>query len=312
MGDIYKRASKVHVWLGETPISDGAMRINHDFIPAIMKDWALRGEHGTQFYSERDILCKDNDLLQSIGLDACEIWRSYWRDFIRIFERRWFSRGWIVQEVCIRNLIGCTFLARQQEIDYKQLDDFDRFLVLTGWTQQLYRKTVDLNFANARGGVGSFSNLHDILSALAYKNEHNLQALRIIYGAQADDDQQQWYAAYTEVINRVRWRGLKDPKDVIYACLGLMTTVAPRNMPITIHPDYHLMAEKVYTRFAAFLVQVHPFINVLSTREDLSDRQHHNLPSWVPDFSLRISHNALIRVSDFYRDQLGHNYIFGR
>lgn len=25
-----------------------------------------------------------------------------------------------------------------------------------------------------------------------------------------------------------------------------------------------------------------------------------------------ISHNSLIRVSDFYRDQQGHNYVFGR
>lgn len=155
-----------------------------------------------------------------------------------------------------------------------QLKDFDKFFVRTGWMQQLYRKTLDLDFANARGGMGSFSNLRDILSALAYKNKHNLQYLRITYGAHTEE--QAWYAAYTEVISRVRWRGLKDSRDVIYACLGMMTTVAASGMPITIHPNYHL-TEDVYTHFAALLVQAHPFINVLSAREDPSERRYKDL-----------------------------------
>jgi hypothetical protein len=77
--------------------------------------------------------------------------------------------------------------------------------------------------------------------------------------------------------------------------------------------DYHLSIEEVYTQFAALWVQELPFINVLSARRDTTARRYKSLPSWVADFSHSqgISHNALVRSSDFYRNDQGHNYVFG-
>jgi len=246
------------------------MSVILDFIPAVLSDWKHRGPSGTKFYSESDMLCNDEELKRSIGSKVCEMWSSHWQEFMRIFEHPWFSRCWVVQEMCMRDLDACTFVVGTRQIEYKHLDDFDQFLVRTGWTQQLYRKTRDLNMANARGAMGSFSNLREVLSALAYKHEHNRRYLEAIYGVQSEE--QAWYAAFSEVVSRMRWRGLRDARDMVFASLGMMTTVAPSNMPMRISADYHLSVTEVYTRVAALLLEHHRFMNLLCLREDAADR----------------------------------------
>jgi hypothetical protein len=196
------------------------------------------------------------------------------------------------------------FIAGNQEISYQHLEDFDRFLARVGWIQQ---HTVDTDFANARGGMACFEDLRDILAALGHDNAHNRDHLRAIYGASTR--QQIRYAVYAEVVARVRWRRVTDPRDVVYACLRMIVS---SDVDVRVYVDYHLSVEEVYTQFAVLWVQEHSFLNVLSAREDVTARRFKDLPSWVPDFSQGISHNALVRSSDFYRDEQGINFVFGR
>lgn len=68
-----------------------------------------------------------------------------------------------------------------------------------------------------------------------------------------------------------------DPRDQLYALLGLLRQ--PR-IPDDLQPDYSLAVERVYHRYAAFLLEHTKDLRIL----DFQRRQITGVPSWVPDW----------------------------
>jgi hypothetical protein len=81
-----------------------------------------------------------------------------------------------------------------------------------------------------------------------------------------------------------------DPRDKVYAFLGLADRNSPpfRNRPNVLIPNYNLTVQEVYTEAACALMTSYQNLYLLSHIEDRSQRQVPDLPSWVPDYSVKL------------------------
>ncbi|KAK0639054.1 heterokaryon incompatibility protein-domain-containing protein [Cercophora newfieldiana] len=80
---------------------------------------------------------------------------------------------------------------------------------------------------------------------------------------------------------RTRGRGATDPRDKIFAVLGL---VSSNIQELGIHPDYHASTEQVYCEATRRLMAVSGSLDVLGVCFPFEDRVVPELPSWVPDW----------------------------
>lgn len=80
MRDIYSKASKVVVWLGESAPATGSM---FEFVQ----------QFGAAKTEEIDTLW-DNHTMQPT-------WTGMWAEYIRIFKHDWWGRAWVIQEVVV-------------------------------------------------------------------------------------------------------------------------------------------------------------------------------------------------------------------
>lgn len=112
MGEIYARAFRVIVWLGqETPKVDGCLQLVnrlHTLMVALQDpDWK-----GTDY--DRDKVIKllisrklwegafwwEHLVFSADTEFSASKWLGFWFDYV-YKRRRWFRRGWVVQEVCL-------------------------------------------------------------------------------------------------------------------------------------------------------------------------------------------------------------------
>lgn len=95
-----------------------------------------------------------------------------------------------------------------------------------------------------------------------------------------------------------------DPRDKVYAFLGLADRrMAPfRQQPGALVPNYNLSVQEVYTEAARALLLSYGNLSLLSHVEDPSQRRISNLPSWVPDYSVKLDPYPLrYRGPSFWR-----------
>ena len=85
-----------------------------------------------------------------------------------------------------------------------------------------------------------------------------------------------------------------DPRDKVYAAMGIVNRFLPRGSRSFIHPEYETPVEEVYEYTAKFLLEHLLYLSVLTLVEDPSRRKLVNLPSWVPDFSSRQGDTSLL------------------
>lgn len=92
-------------------------------------------------------------------------------------------------------------------------------------------------------------------------------------------------ALFLSLLSGMRGYQATDPRDKVYAALGMVTKFLPEGEDALITPDYSLSVGEVYRSFAAIEILKLPYVAVLSYVEDRSIRLLSDLPSWVPDFS---------------------------
>jgi hypothetical protein len=92
-----------------------------------------------------------------------------------------------------------------------------------------------------------------------------------------------WEISLTMAINSVRERQCSDPRDKVYAILGMQANKAHENLI-----DYKLSKEEAYAATMAFLLirgySVDSLLQVESPKHQITAE---GLPSWVPDWSVQ-------------------------
>lgn len=228
MARIYKQAKQVVVWLGVT--SD-----QNDLVPASTKkeNWIIN--IGSSRYSSK----RSRQLPGS---------------WLQHFNRPWFLRVWIIQEVVFAQKV--TVIHGRQKIPFRDFakisDDVE----------------ARISLAQGRHNLADNSNLIDaIMSVYAIDDWHE----------QYRHPEYEGFDAYS-LLQSTGGSRATDVRDKIYALLGLF----PEPFREYIKPDYGLSIDQILLDVAKAFLMVDQDLSLLERSKPVVRRQA--MPSWVPDF----------------------------
>jgi Heterokaryon incompatibility protein (HET) len=246
---IYNEARHVVVWLGaEAGNSRAGMTLAEQLLRAYHQRESTRDSRMYQHLQDLGISAV-YDLPEFYGGDR-------YRAFFQIFNRPWFERGWVIQEVATAKRVtvqcGSSVLG------------FEDLLLCLGYLNDM-----------------------DMTSLIGQSNIVRL--IRIGLTRQAFQRGQ----AQSLLVLLTRHSDIRttDPRDRIYALSGmsLNTTIdqtTDERPGLDIKADYRADVEDVYRSFVVELITKTRSLDVLFTPRDPNCVSDLLLPSWVPDFTL--------------------------
>ena len=287
MGQIYSKAFLVMVWLGpfDAPAAVAAASIQ-DFgkrYRAINKNLRFIGDAsfwkdmGRESFSDLEALC-----------------------LVHFFNRIWFERIWVLQEVIlatqIRVLCGTT------AIEWDDIVTMSIYLYESGHATAWHElRAASLNnpfvrtlavapmqMDNLRKGCRDGVMIsEDLVLKLEGLDSHGLEnAFCQFLGSMI-------------MVGRIYQCGR--PEDKVLAPLALALHKFSGFMESTLMvPDYTKTLEQVYTEAATLIIDKTSELLLLTTVEDPAFRAHPSIPSWVPDFS--VQHSNPLNFSKFKPD----------
>ena len=178
-----------------------------------------------------------------------------WQAFFTILNRPWFNRGWIIQEIAVAAVIDIHCGNRSVTFE-----EFARALVFT--------------HKNGLAGREHF-HLPGRVFPMAFTRGKTMN---------------QSGQSLLSLLLRHRMTLTTDPRDKIFSLCGIATDVGPSELNISI--DYRRSAPEVYWETTVHMISLEKRLDVLSVPNE--DRVL-ELPSWVPDFSMPVFTNSLIR-----------------
>lgn len=255
MGEIYGNAKDVIVWLGASADdSDLALDL-------IELWWCVSAVYGDPFERHMDLILKG---LRSLNKKIeTPFHRKAWDALDRLFERPWWTRQWVVQEVALakdvqlmaggRRLAWAAFGTSCQvwhilsRMDTRKLLTFEERLILSG-----------SRFPAAMMFVQLPTIMETILRKVAFP------------------------ASLLQLPNLIQcFKDFKtsDPRDRVFSFLSLVD-----GQHVT--PNYEVPTAKVYTGLAILALQAHSaFFSSLQNCFWGTGHYDLDLPSWVPDWS---------------------------
>ena len=272
MRQIYNRAALVISWLGE---EDEHTATAFRFISKTFK------EHAS---ADVSLQASPDAIWSKLTMDSMKLphFPSYeWEALARLFERAYFRRIWIVQELVVSSMtvVRCG----HRTIRWEHVEYIARSLLATGWVgalKQIYGVNVTPNFvqtiSNCRASFSEVKGGRGIPLSLLLSATRRFQAT--------------------------------DLRDKIIAVVGL-ADCRTVGMPVSRILDYDRPVAQLYREITGHLIQSQRSLTLLSSVEDFSYRRFHELPSWVPDYSVWQRHTVLgagIRVSYLNFRAAGH------
>lgn len=253
---IYNRADLVIAWLGlEDEYTAAAFQlVQNMFTNHVSPDVSLDAEPEVIW---------DKQQMDAMGLPRFPSFA--WESLARLFERPYFRRTWVVQEVVVASdtIIRCgSFTIRWEYVEYVA-----RSLLATGWIRALkkvYGSNCIPNF------VQTISNIKASFSEVKGGPGIPLSLL----------------------LNACRRFGVTDPRDKAIALVGLADHRSLGSSATAVL-DYSKPVEDLYTEVTGHLIIRERSLNLLSGVEDIEDRMFMCLPSWVPNYSIWQRHTIL-------------------
>ncbi|KAI0137951.1 HET-domain-containing protein [Hypoxylon sp. NC0597] len=248
MADIYRSAKCVIVWLGTAD----------EFTqPA----WELIGrlsQLSKETLSTVTTRALDNDYIGNLLGIANSL--KYWEAVASLFGRSWFTRAWVVQELV---------LARNTNVlcgKYR----FDWDAIVSASEAMAKRASANTFKAGFLGNQDS--------NSLSYKNPARLAAIkRDVLSGNGD--------VLLRSLIRCRTYEASDDHDKVYSILGLANCKSYGRH--NLYPDYERSIAELYTDFAEYLLDTSDDLHLLAHAEGDEFRLVPDLPTWVPDWSVR-------------------------
>lgn len=226
MGNIYRSARRVTVWLGE---EEGNEETGRD------------GRFQSASYAGRSppdresISIMDGTRQQGCLIDGVDI--------IPLYRRPWWQRIWVIQEVAVSTKTAVTVQYGRHTEEWQKL----------------------------RGSWGSYFLRGELADHSLTKPYEIISSLKRTL----------WFGIpmrLTDLLEQFRFWKATDPRDKIYALIGL-STGAGRDFPI----DYTKSVITVYTDLVIHLINLDKNLDVLS--HSSVSRTLEDLPLWAPDWS---------------------------
>ncbi|KAH0433867.1 heterokaryon incompatibility protein [Colletotrichum camelliae] len=290
MGEIYKSASSVVAWLGNTEPNDNVNWIINKFAPMVLEVWESK--------SLRDKfikLCLDaGHELNHPGLErfvharALSRWQRSYLDFFAFFvKKRWPTRGWVVQEAAIPEPHAVILLCGKSQFSWTTINDFASFIFEMGWEETL----VSCLYSSIPEWKDRRTTIHRLWNPIAstlpdFRNETLGKSLvewqNMRWGAVTDEEVR--HAEVLHNFHRLRVYEFDKPLDHIYGTLGLMPLILGPKYPVEVTPSYDIEKEQAFINVATWLIPHLPKLDILGLA-GLAKGRSSDLPSWVPDFS---------------------------
>ncbi|RYP19168.1 hypothetical protein DL765_003483 [Monosporascus sp. GIB2] len=259
MTSIYSQAESVAVWLGpEMDDSDLAVEL----LQAVSK------------------IAGDSEAMH--GLIASENWRRHFTALVCLFERDYWSRLWVVQEVL--NATSVTVYCGGTNLPWKTYIDASDMFKLHG---------EDLNYyyhAAKRDGSRFLvsQQLYSYEDVLRWEGPASIHILGLWKDAGA--------ASFLDTLVKCRRKLASDPRDKVFGLLGFLPSEIRSRVPI----DYNASVKEVYTNVVDFCLHATRRLDVIC--ESFHFPSHTGtvkLPSWVPDWSHITAQRSLSLCYDF-------------
>jgi hypothetical protein len=207
------------------------------------------------------------EIYKSLDIRYIESWE--WQAFAAFILRNWFSRIWVVQEtwaaknlivfVASHTILWASIIAAIRTMKESRLDEL---------LNQQVEKTVNGDATTTRYIGNSISNLAIFDDVIRGQKELDLERL----------------LASSRQFNATM------PEDRVFAVRG-MWNPGPRVKEKTdvewLSKEVGMKVEDAYTKASVVSMREQGDVNLLSLVEDYSTRKLKNLPSWVPDYSVR-------------------------
>jgi hypothetical protein len=196
----------------------------------------------------------DPDAMLALGLPSLP--SVEWECLHKLFERRWFQRAWIIQEVALAS-IGVT-ICGSKWINWNNIGSAAQYLVITGYFRAL-------QYVYGREGRPAF--------AASIQNRRA--------GVKLEQDQD-----LTVLLTSIRRFKATDPRDKIFSLLGIAKAKTGDVDQYAIQADYSDEVAEVFRSVTSIVVRKDSSLALLSTVEDATLTKTQGLPSWVPDYSI--------------------------
>ncbi|KAF2867153.1 heterokaryon incompatibility protein-domain-containing protein [Massariosphaeria phaeospora] len=240
MKEIYQNAERVIVWLGPEDMSTK---------PAID---LMNG-----------LLCLEQS--ERLGLYPTEVRRNHtnplldfnnWEAVARFFQREWFNRAWIIQEVVLAQSV--IVLCGAHSLSWSRLLLFSQFLATSSWTG-LLKQSAGLNQYGKTISMGHTTPARLAAAKKTWQSGHDSRFLYALIRARSSDS--------------------GDDRDKVYSQLGLAD--------VHIYPNYQISVAEVYITAAEYILGHSQSLLLLACVEGEDFQQIPGLPSWVPDWSVK-------------------------
>ncbi|KAH7126392.1 heterokaryon incompatibility protein-domain-containing protein [Dactylonectria estremocensis] len=250
MANIYHSASTVLVWLGEEDEDAGRS----------FRLIGILGKHCRDclaLITPQKLTQRDEEVTELLGR---EFDVSYWNSLAKFWQRRYFTRAWIVQEISLaRKAIA---ICGSHVVDWECVINVSRFLTVTSWTR----------WVSARLGIGTPAT-----------HLFNYMVPTIVNANKRARDMGDKNIMLYSLIRGRRFTA-SDPRDKVYAFLGVAGDSVkgkPRFAPI--YGERSVV--DTYTSAAIQLLEDSDDMLLLTCSEGEQFQKISPLPSWVPDWS---------------------------
>jgi hypothetical protein len=265
MRDIFASAQQVNAFIGEpSSDSDLAMQFIETLRMSILSMNMLQGYGMLREINES--LGLD---MQTLGqIDLTRYPSPYWTALKALLLRPWFQRSWCIQEVVVakETILRCgTQSAKWEDLAYAMA-----LLTPSGLAQ--------LSSSDENG-------------YLQFEGCLNLRATFSLRGSR--DNRNAMRLQHCLLLGNEFSATL--PQDKIFSMLGIAGDAADE----TLDPDYSIPAQALYIRVTRYLYERDRYLHLLHLAGIGYPRKLPDLPSWVPDFSVR-RRSTILGVVDRY------------
>jgi hypothetical protein len=287
MNQIYSKAKLVIIWVGNS--AEDSEKV----IELVQLVAGLGLETRRRFLEERQIgqlHVRDDDRYQQLGLPPLTI--ENWGGFIKFFQRRWFNRAWVIQELALSQ--EAVLVWGEHAIPWVIVVQCSSVLSTT----RLARGLVELQNPEVREKPYAQIGTASEAIILAYAICHGLTELydqgkfitEIMVMLSGKPLEASVSGCLLILLLRFRPFFATDARDKVFSLLGLLNAFAQfHKLPMpTTKAQYGdtVTAAGVFTTATTTILEECKHLGVLGLKGDTSVNVVEDLPSWVPDYSV--------------------------
>jgi Heterokaryon incompatibility protein (HET) len=281
MHNIYRAAEKVFVWLG--PDKMGETLLVRELLRFLLQRFV---DDEVSKY-EQNWLNKDNqNALLAAGLPALE--HPIWKAVVRFWDRRWFSRVWVRQEVAV----GCAVEIWCGDIEFTmtELIEASRFNALSGLGEALLLLKSEPPWKSITGrkigcGAARIEDLRLWANGVSYSEPQDFEAVANRLTGPISKDKHPLLRIFAVMLFFTIIEDASDSRDKIFAPLVLMRQIAESyDVPqLPLQVDYSKSQQDVYYESTSWIITESGCLGILCLLQQGRPVQRNQ--SWVPNYS---------------------------